>query len=427
MTDRRDMRAPRLRTAAALSVTACLLAFPATQSVAEQRQTAPEGAERASSGNVYRITGTDGSTRTEIQRTGALVLSVRGDTAFVQANGAQAERLRSAGLPLERTGATTDRSSPARAAPGEFPAEDSGYHTYSEMLTELDEAASRHPDIVDRTTVGRSAEGREIPAVKISDNAGVDEDEPEVLFTCNQHAREHLTAEMCLHILKRYTDNYGSDRAISDAVDGREIWVVPMVNPDGVAHDISGSDYLGWRRNRQANPVDLNRNWGHQWGCCGGSSGDPNSSTYRGPEAFSAPETASLRDFVNSRVVDGTQQITAHIDFHTFSELVLWPYGYTTAENAPGMTRKEYRRFADVGKAMAATNGYDPMQSSELYVTDGSVNDWMWAEHDILSFTFEMYPGSGGSEGFYPPDEVIQRETSRNDEAVSILLDESGR
>src|SRR5690606_37321069 len=83
-------------------------------------------------------------------------------------------------------------------------------------------------------------------------------------------------------------------------------------------------------RDRQDSGTDLNRNWGYKWGCCGGASDNPSSETYRGSAPFSAPETAALRDFVNSRVVDGTQQIKAAIDFHTYSELVLWPFGHTT-------------------------------------------------------------------------------------------------
>ncbi|ASU78251.1 zinc carboxypeptidase [Actinopolyspora erythraea] len=415
----------RRRTVTALSVTTLLFVLPVTQSATADPVTAGE-AEPDSARAVYRVPETDPASRTAVNRTGALVLSVDEGTAFVTATPEQAERLRSRGMTLHRVadGPTQSQSAPAR--PAEFPPEDSGYHTYSETLAEIEEAATDHPGIVDSTSAGSSARGRDIPVVKISDRADVDEAEPEVLFTCNQHAREHLTAEMCLHILRRYTDGYGSNPGITEAVDNREIWIIPMVNPDGATYDVAGADYRGWRRNRQSTPVDLNRNWGYRWGCCGGSSGDPSQPTYRGPAPFSAPEIASVRDFVESRVVGGRQRITAHIDFHSFSELVLWPYGYTTADTAPGMTREQYRRFAELGNAMADTNGYTPMQSSDLYVTDGSVNDWMWAEHGILSFTFEMYPSGGGLDGFYPPDEVIQRETSRNDEAVAMLLDEAG-
>src|SRR5690606_32273418 len=196
--------------------------------------------------------------------------------------------------------------------------------------------------------------------------------------------------------------------------------------------DIATGEYQGWRKSRKPNEgssavgTDINRNFSYQWGCCNGSSGNPASETYRGAEALDQPESKQITEFVDSRVVDGEQQIKGHIDFHTFSELVLWPYGYTTDDTDEGMTEEEAARFRDVGTRMAETNGYTPQQSSDLYITDGDINDWMWGEHKILSFCFEMYPSSGGIDGFYPPDEVIERETSRNDEAVEILLEEVG-
>jgi hypothetical protein len=199
------------------------------------------------------------------------------------------------------------------------------------------------------------------------------------------------------------------------------------MNPDGSEYDIATGSYRSWRKNRQPNSgsanvgTDLNRNWGYQWGCCGGSSGSTGSETYRGPSAFSAPETQRVRDFVNSRVVGGKQQITSHIDWHTYSQLILWPYGYTTANTAPGLDVNQERAFRTLGQQMAQTNNYTPEQASDLYITDGSIGDWMWGTHKIWSYTFEMYPSSGGG-GFYPPDEVIVRETSRNDSAVSLLL-----
>jgi carboxypeptidase T len=141
---------------------------------------------------------------------------------------------------------------------------------------------------------------------------------------------------MALYILRELASKYGSDPRITNIVDSRETWIVFMVNPDGVEYDIATGSYRMWRKNRQPNGTgavgtDLNRNWGWQWGCCGGSSGSFSSETYRGAAPFSAPETARLRDFVNSRVIGGVQQIKAHIDFHTYSELVLWPYGPTRA------------------------------------------------------------------------------------------------
>ena len=119
-------------------------------------------------------------------------------------------------------------------------------------------------------------------------------------------------------------------------VDTPEIWIVFMLNPDGARVDLTGDPYRDWRKNRQPNPAssigtDLNRNYGYKWGCCGGSSGSPARETYRGREPFSAPETRRVADFVNSRVVGGQQQIRTHISFHANGELILCPYGYTTA------------------------------------------------------------------------------------------------
>jgi hypothetical protein len=287
--------------------------------------------------------------------------------------------------------------------------------------------ASAYSSLVRRFSVGTSYQGRQLYAAKVSDNVASDEAEPEALFTCGQHAREHLSVEMCLYLLDELTSTYGSNTQVTSMVNGREIYLVFNVNPDGSEYDIATGSYRSWRKNRQPNSgssavgTDLNRNWSYRWGCCGGSSGSPSSSTYRGPSAFSAPETRAIRDFVASRVVGGTQQLRVAIDFHTYSELVLWPYGYTYSNTATGMNADQYNTFATMGRAMAATNGYTPEQASDLYIADGTLPDWAWGTHRIFAFTFEMYPRSS-SPGFYPPDEVIGRETSRNRAAVLYLL-----
>ncbi|GAB3274631.1 M14 family metallopeptidase [Parasphingorhabdus pacifica] len=420
------------RKAATVAAAACLVLLPPLQAsvLAAPDSPTPEAAPQQGRA-VYTVAGTDTAARTEINRSGAQIISVRGGTATVEATEGQAEALRADGFELERqTGvaeALAGINARTPAVPGDFPPEDQKYHNYDEMVAELDSAAGDHSDIAAKSSIGETFEGRDIPMLKISDNVGKDEDEPEVLFNCNQHAREHLTTEMCLRIVDRFTGGYGSDPTVTEMVDTREIWVIPMLNVDGSIYDVESGQYRGWRKNRQETGTDLNRNWGYKWGCCGGSSGDPNSETYRGTEPWSAPETAAMRDFIDSRVVDGTQQIKAAVDFHTYSELVLWPFGHTTDDTTEGMSQEERDRFERVGTAMAETNGYTPQQSSDLYVTDGDSLDWMWGEHKILAFTFEMYPASGGGlDGFYPPDEVIEEETARNDAAVDLLLREAG-
>jgi carboxypeptidase T len=316
-------------------------------------------------------------------------------------------------------------------AAADFPAADSGYHNDAEVRAQIDATIAAHPDLISRTTIGTSYEGRELWAIKISDNVGVDESEPEVLFTAGQHAREHLTVEMALYLIDELTGKYATDPRIKGIVDSREIWIIPDVNPDGSEYDIASGTYRSWRKNRQPNVgtdavgTDLNRNWGFKWGCCDGSSGIASLETYRGPSAFSAPETQVVRNFILSRVIDGVQQIRAAIDWHSYSELILWPFGNTRANVTKGMTRDQHDTFEALGTSMARTNGYTPEQSSDLYITDGAIDDWLWGANGVFAFTFEMYPTDGGSSGFYPPDQVIHRETARNREAALMLLEDA--
>jgi len=384
-------------------------------------------AERA---RLYRVDGVrDLLDRSAVTARGAAVVEVDHGAVLATMTRREARQIRRAGYAVSLVPPPrAERRGEPRARASDFPAADSAYHNYDETVSQITTVANAHPAIVQRINLGNSYQGRPVYALKVSDNVGFDEVEPEVLFTANQHAREHLTVEMALYLLGELTSKYGSDARITNIVDTREIWIVPMVNPDGVEYDIATGAYRSWRKNRQPNGTstsvgtDLNRNWGYRWGCCGGSSGTFASETYRGASAFSAPETQRVRDLVNSRVVGGVQQIKASIDFHTYSELVLWPYGYTYTDVPADMRADDHAVLSAVGRDMAATNGFTPQQGSDLYITDGTIDDWLYGVHRIFSYTFELYPRSS-SPGFYPPDEVIGRETSRNREAVLRLAE----
>ncbi len=368
--------------------------------------------------------------RTAISRTGAAINGVEDSRTLITATDVEVAKIRGLGFRVEAEAAPdAHMHGAAEISPMDFPSTHSDYHNFAEMTAVIDRAVADHPGLITKQVYGKSYQNRDLYAIKISDNAGTDENEPEVLFTHHQHAREILTVEMALYLINLFTDSYNSDPQIKNLVDNREIWILPNVNPDGGEFDISTGSFQGWRKNRQPNSgssaigTDLNRNWAYQWGCCGGSSSSPSSETYRGPRAESAPEVKAIADFVRSRNIGGKQQITVGIDFHTYSELVLWPYGYTYNHTAPGLTAEDQRVFSTIGRAMAQSNGYTPQQSSDLYVTDGSIDDWLWGAEKIYGYTFEMYPGSGGGlSGFYPPDDVISRETSRNKAAVLHLI-----
>jgi carboxypeptidase T len=323
---------------------------------------------------------------------------------------------------------------PVAAAPvaaADFPSYDSGYHSYTEMVADIKATAAAHPTIVSVFSIGKSYQGRDIWAAKVSDNVAVDEAEPEVLIDALHHAREHLTVEQALYVLHVLANGYGPDATVTRLVNSREIWIIFAVNPDGFEYDLTGDPYRAWRKNRQPNAgssyvgTDLNRNYDYDWGCCGGSSSNPAAWNYRGPKAFSAPETRVVRDFVNSRVVGGIQQIRTHITLHTNDELILWPYGHTKTDVPADMTRDDHTALVAFGKAMAALNGYTAQQSSDLYITDGDEIDWLYGRYRIFSYTFELYPTEQPTVWLdhYPPDEVIPRETSRNRTAILHLID----
>ncbi|WP_055695482.1 M14 family metallopeptidase [Streptomyces prasinopilosus] len=368
-------------------------------------------------------------TRTAIQRSGVTVDEADEETVVVSGRAEQIRTLRRQGYEVTPLGSAPDRSSAGDVRLFDFPSADSRYHNYAEMNAEIDQRLAAYPNIMSKRVIGRSYQGRDIVAIKISDNVTADENEPEVLFTHHQHAREHLTVEMALYLLREFGAGYGSDSRITNMVNGREIWIVPDLNPDGGEYDIATGSYRSWRKNRQPNSgssyvgTDLNRNWNYRWGCCNGSSGSTSSETYRGSAPESAPEVKVVADFVRSRVVGGVQQIKAGVDFHTYSELVLWPFGYTYSDTTTGMTADDQAAFRTVGQKMAASNGYTAQQSSDLYITDGSIDDYLWGTHKIFGYTYEMYPRSSSGGGFYPPDEVIERETSRNRDAVLQLLE----
>jgi murein tripeptide amidase MpaA len=316
--------------------------------------------------------------------------------------------------------------SAAGASATEFPKGFEGFHSYTELSSEIAQVAADHPDIVSLFSIGQSYKGRQLWAVKVSDNVTVDEPEPEVLFDGTHHSDEHMGVEMTLHIFHWLVDGYGTNTRITNIVNTREIYIVFLVNPDGAEYDISGGKFHLWRKNRQptsgttAIGTDLNRNYGYHWGLGGRTSANPRAITYHGPRPFSAPETRAMRDFLASRVVDGRQQIRAAISFHELGRLVMWPYGYTLANVPPDMTVQDQAALARIGRHMAKTNGYRPEQASDLYVTKGATKDYEYGLYRIFAYTFEL------SIKDYPDDSKIASETGRNKEAVLYLMERAG-
>ena len=318
----------------------------------------------------------------------------------------------------------------AAAAEPNFPSYDSGYHNLPEMVAVINQAAIDYPNLVQISSIGKSYQGRDIWIAKVGADVAVDHGYPEVLVDALHHAREHLTTEQALALLRWLTTGYNHDAAITSLMNSRVVWIIFALNPDGMRYDLTGSPFRGWRKNRQPNAsttavgTDLNRNYGYHWGCCGGSSGNPASLTYRGTSAFSAPETRALAAFVASRVVDGVQRIKTHVTLHTNGKLILWPYSYTHTAVPADMTSLDHAAFVAMGKGMAKLNGYTAEQSSGLYVSDGNEIDWLYGRYRIFSYTFELYPAERNTVlgDFYPDDSHIAAETARNRTALLRLI-----
>jgi hypothetical protein len=276
------------------------------------------------------------------------------------------------------------------------------YHTYDEGLAWLDELAALYPEVVSpRWSLGTTHEGRDVWCVRVSDNPTLDEaGEPEVLFDAAHHAREVMSAEMVLMLTAYLAEQYaGGDPEIVALLDENEVYMVPYVNPDGWVYNEQTYPNGGgmWRKNRRDNGdgtrgVDCNRNYPYEWGCDYGSSGSPSSDTYRGPSPGSEPEVQAMMQLINAH------DFVVRQSYHTYSDLTLYPWGYTTADTP------DHEIFVEMAAAMTQYNGYTPGQPGEvLYDVCGGSFDWDYGQQDehtrIFGFTNEI-----GATGFWPTD-----------------------
>jgi len=281
-----------------------------------------------------------------------------------------------------------------------------GFKTFSEIVAYMDSIHVQHPSITTaKFGIGTTHEGRTIWAMKISDNPGVDEDEPEALYTGLHHAREPIGAEAVLYFMDYLTDNYGSDPTATEIVDGRELYFSPVVNPDGyVYNETTDPDGGGmWRKNRRDNGdgtygVDLNRNYGYKWGYDDvGSSPVTSDPDYRGPSAFSEPESQAVRDFVEAR------HFSITLNYHSYGRLFLFPWGYQRVY-AP-----DHLYLSAIADSATSFNGYSPTPGWGLYLTNGDSDDWEYGEQTTKDLVFAFTPEVGSSsDGFWPaPSRIV--------------------
>ncbi len=275
------------------------------------------------------------------------------------------------------------------------------YPSLDKLYTWYDELERKHPDIVDKMKIGESYEGRNIWALKISDNVKKNEKEPAVMIDGNLHAREWSGSQVASYYLWRLATDYDTNKTVHWLIDHREIYVAPMVNPDGYYYDGNGD--LGesemWRKNRNSSTptdavgVDLNRNWDAAWDQ---GNSNPSSNVYHGESPFSEPETYHLKEFILSKDIDSYHNLHSHYG------TLLIPWGYT---GDPSPHDGWYREMASDMTSMTSYLGdeskeynYGQPKGEIGYSAPGGAYDWVYNATGAISLTFEIY--TGGS--FYP-------------------------
>jgi hypothetical protein len=265
------------------------------------------------------------------------------------------------------------------------------YRDYRAITAHINELAEVAPDRASVHPLGSTLEGRTIWALRIGNGS------EKMLINGTQHAREWIAAMVTTCVADRLVRDYERTPAIKAFVDSTELWVVPVVNPDGYQYSWSTDRY--WRKNRRGGyGVDLNRNYAVAWGGSGSSS-SKRSQVYRGEYAFSENESTALRD------LSKRQQFALHLDFHSYGQLLMYPWMYTSTP------AKDRDRYAAIGDRMASAmfapheTRYRLLSGVETSPTAGTMTDWMYGEGNTLSFTIELRP-RGGSGFVLPPKEI---------------------
>lgn len=280
----------------------------------------------------------------------------------------------------------------------------SAYHTHEELKELMDSYARDYPDITFLDTIGYTdVMGNIIQAIKISDNPMEEEDEPAILYDGQHHANEPTSMESCIDIIEYLLSRYGIDQQVTDWVNNTEIWVVPMLNPDGWSYIVNNGLYnTPWRKNLRDNNntshfetgsdgVDINRNYDHNW--ITGGSGDFGSNTYRGPFPFSEPEARAKRDLALE------QKFVFSFSYHSYGEIVIYCWSGDPAAPDQALNRSFADSVASRIPKFGGNGTYAPIPSN---CTTGFSRCWMYVHcgtiEVIVETATEFIPAANDSQ-----------------------------
>jgi hypothetical protein len=283
------------------------------------------------------------------------------------------------------------------------------YRTLDEITQYCENIRALRPDLVTIESIGQGHEGWLLFSLTISGPDSIEnprDDRPVIYIFSTVHAREWIAPMTTSYIASKLTESYSTDERVRRLLDRSRVVIVPVGNPDGYRY--SWSDERYWRTNRRDNGdgtfgVDINRNWGYAWGGAGSSS-STDSNTYRGTEPFSEPETRALR---NAALGYG-EKLIAHIDYHSYSQAVVWPFGYSRNAVTPEPAGSIFDQLAKdlVGEIEHVHDAnYDALQGSDFWVAAGNSKDWLFGDLGVTSFTIELR--QRGSDFNPPVDQIL--------------------
>ncbi|MCX6639714.1 MAG: M14 family zinc carboxypeptidase [bacterium] len=284
-----------------------------------------------------------------------------------------------------------------------------GFYNWTQIVADLDSMHLLYPsNCATKVSLGQGWNANPLWMVKISNSPSANNGKPEGEWDATIHCREPGSYTTLMYAMWWLLENYGTDAEATYLVNNRQLYFVPMVNPDGWLYNQQTNPGGGgmWRKNRRFNNpsygVDCNRNFSYQWGYDNfGSSPTPSSETYRGPSAGSEPETQAIMNFISAH------NIKVSNSMHTFAGVMLCPYGYSTV--LPPVA--DYNTFMEYMSASTAASGYNfgPLDSPIMYAVNGGSVDWGYHDAHSMAMTVEV-----GTVGFWPSIGYIMPDAQAN-------------
>ncbi|EWY82394.1 carboxypeptidase A4 [Fusarium oxysporum f. sp. lycopersici 4287] len=284
------------------------------------------------------------------------------------------------------------------------------YHSYADHLQFLKDLQSSFPSQSEIVTLGNSFQGRALTGIHIWGSGGKGS-KPAIVFHGTVHAREWIATMTAEYMAYQLLTKYSSDSAVKAIVDKFDFYITPVVNPDGFVYTQTTNRL--WRKNRQTvsgNSCvgrDINRNWPYKWELTGGASTNPCDETYKGQAAGDSPELKAIKGQIDSLAAG--KGITFYVDFHSYGQYILWPYGYDCSFVAPEEaalktvgTRISNAIRTNSGQSYTAGNS-----CRALYATTGDSLDYVQGVAKAkYSYTIELR--DRGTYGFSLPANQIQ-------------------